>query len=95
MGWRYFANPPLYKPEQWEKVQDQNDAHGNTEDLSLWMCLPAGFPGGWARHRGSSRPANDLVLLYNGANFLNGYSWRVMPTEGRPHHPGYILEDQT
>jgi hypothetical protein len=90
--WRYFANPPLYKPEHWEKVQ-YNDAHGNTEDLSLWMCLPGGIPRIGPPSR-IVQTANDLVMLYNGANFLNGYDWRVVPTDGRPHHPVYS-KDQT
>jgi hypothetical protein len=90
--WRYFANPPLYKPEHWEKVQ-YNDGHGNTEDLSLWMCLPGGIPRIGPPSRIVQTPT-DIVMLYNGANFLNGYDWRVVPTDGRSHHPVYS-KDQT
>ena len=90
--WRYFGNPPVYKPEYWEKVQF-NDTHGNTEDLSLWNCLPGGIPRMGPPSR-IIQTANDVVMLYNGANFLNGYDWRVVPTDGRPHHPVYA-KDQT
>lgn len=90
--WRYFGNPPLYKPEYWEKVQ-YNDAHGNTEDLSLWTCLPGGIPRMGPPTR-IVQTATDVVMLYTSANFLNQYDWRVVPTDGRRHHPVYA-KDQT
>ena len=90
--WRYNANPPLYKPEYWEKVR-YNDTHGNKEDLSLWSCLPGGIPRMGPPSRIVQTP-NDVVMLYTSANFLNDYDWRVVPTDGRPHHPVYS-KDQT
>jgi hypothetical protein len=87
LGWRYQPNPPVYKPEYWSKVQ-YNDAHGNTEDLALWACLPAGIPRMGPPSR-IIQQANDVVFMYNSANFLTQYVWRVIPTDGRPHHPVY------
>jgi hypothetical protein len=91
LGNRYEVNPPLYKPEHWEKVQ-YLDTHGNVEDTSF-TCLPAGLPRMGPPSR-ILQTANDLVFLYNTNNFLNVFDWRVIPTDGRPHHPVYS-KDQT
>ena len=88
---RAVANPPLYKPEFWEKVQFL-DLNGNKEDSSV-SCLPGGLPRMGPPSRILQTP-KDLVFLYNVNNFLNVYTWRVIPTDGRPHHPVYS-KDQT
>jgi hypothetical protein len=91
LGNRYEPNPPLYKPEHWEKVQ-YLDTHGNTEDTSF-SCLPGGLPRMGPPSR-ILQTTTDLVFLYNTNNFLNVFDWRVVPTDGRPHHPVYA-KDQT
>ena len=92
MGNRYHANPPLYKPEHWERVQ-YLDLNGNKEDVSIWSCLPGGIPRMGPPSR-IIQSQNDVVMLYNQAGFLAQYVWRVVPTDGRPHHPVYS-KDQT
>ena len=41
-----------------------------------------------------ARVEDGEVFLYNVNNFLNVFTWRVIPTDGRPHHPVYS-KDQT
>jgi hypothetical protein len=88
---RFTGNPPLYRPEHWEKVQflDQN---GYKEDPSF-TCLPGGIPRIGSPTRILQTPT-DVVFLYNTNNFLNAFDWRVIPIDGRPHHPVYS-KDQT
>jgi len=88
---RFTWNPPLYKPEFWDKVQ-YLDLNGGKEDSSF-TCLPGGLPRMGPPSR-ILQTANDLVFLYNVNNFLNVFTWRVIPTDGRPHHPVYS-KDQT
>ena len=76
---RYFANPPLYKPEFWEHVR-YLDVNGNTEDMTF-ICMPAGVPRMGPPLR-IVQSATDVVLLYQQRN-----TWRVVPTDGRPHDP--------
>jgi hypothetical protein len=86
MDQRYYANPPLYRPEFWERVR-YLDVNGNVEDTTF-ICMPAGVPrmGPPAR---VIQSATDVVLLYDQRN-----TWRVIPTDGRPHDP-VNAEDQT
>jgi hypothetical protein len=88
---RFTGNPPLYRPEFWEKVQ-YVDIHGNTEDTSF-SCLPGGLPRMGPPSR-ILQTATDFVFLYNTNAFLNVFDWRVVPADGRPHHPVYS-KDQT
>jgi hypothetical protein len=88
---RFTGAPPLYKPEFWEKVQ-RLDMNGNVEDSSFY-CWPGGLPRMGPPSRILQTPG-DLVFLYNVNNFLNVFDWRVIPTDGRPHHPVYS-KDQT
>ena len=76
---RYFANPPLYKPEFWEHVR-YLDVNGNTEDMTF-ICMPGGVPRMGPPLR-IVQSATDVVLLYQQRN-----TWRVVPTDGRPHDP--------
>ncbi len=39
---RAFGNPPLYKPEFWQRVQ-YLDENGNKEDTTF-SCFPPGVP---------------------------------------------------
>lgn len=83
---RYFANPPLYKPEYWERVE-YLDINGNVEDLTF-ICMPQGVPRMGPPMR-IVQTEDDVVLLYQHRN-----TWRVVPTDGRPHDP-LNSEDQT
>ena len=82
----FTSNPPLYKPQYWEKVQ-YLDVNGYKED-SAFTCYPAGVPRMGPPSR-IVQTANDVVLLYNDNNFLTAYTYRVVPTDGRKHHPVY------
>ena len=53
------------------------DLNGGKEDSSF-TCLPGGVPR-WVL-RQYFRPPPILVFLYNVNNFLNVFSWRVIPT---------------
>lgn len=86
MDQRYFANPPLYKPEFWERVQFL-DVNGNVEDTTF-ICMPAGVPRMGPPVR-IIQSAADVVLLYDQRN-----TWRVVPTDGRGHDP-INADDQT
>lgn len=86
MAQRYFANPPLYKPEYWERVR-YLDVNGNVEDTTF-ICMPEGVPRMGPPIRIIQTPA-DVVLLYQQRN-----TWRIVPTDGRAHDP-LNAEDQT
>lgn len=83
---RAVANPPLYKPEFWERVQ-RLDVNGNKED-SVFVCMPAGIPRMGPPMRIVQTPT-DIIFMYGARN-----TWRVIPTDGRPHDP-VNSEDQT
>jgi len=83
---RYFANPPLYKPEYWERVQ-YLDVNGNVEDMTF-ICMPAGIPRMGPPIR-IIQSDSDVILLYQPRN-----TWRVVPTDGRAHDP-INSDDQT
>jgi hypothetical protein len=70
-------NPPIYKPENWDRVQ-YLDLHGNYLDTAF-LCAPVGLPRIGAPIRIIQGP-NEVVLLYNSRN-----TWRVVPTDGRTH----------
>jgi len=83
---RYDANPPLYKPELWERVR-YLDVNGNAEDMTF-ICMPAGVPRMGPPIR-IIQSETDAILLYQQRN-----TWRVVPTDGRPHDP-LNADDQT
>ncbi len=70
-------NPPLYKPQFWDRVQ-YLDMHGNYLDTAF-LCAPVGLPRIGAPVRLIQTPT-EVVMLYNNRNV-----WRVVPTDGRPH----------
>jgi hypothetical protein len=86
---RADPNRPIYKPEFWAKVRHL-DENGNTEDPTF-RCMPSGVPrmGPPAKIMQS---ASEVVFLYQ--RYPEGNSYRVIPTDGRPHHPELSL-DQT
>jgi len=75
--YRDNLNPPIYKPEFWDRVQ-YLDMHGNYLDTAF-LCAPVGLPRIGAPIRIIQSPT-EVVLLYNNRNI-----WRVVPTDGRPH----------
>jgi len=83
---RAFGNPPLYKPEFWERVQHL-DENGNKEDTTF-SCFPPGVPRLGPPMRIMHTP-KDVVLMYQNRNM-----WRVVPIDGRPHDPENS-QDQT
>ncbi len=70
-------NPPMYKPQYWDKVQF-NDMHGNYLDTAF-LCAPVGLPRIGAPIRIIQTPT-EVILFYNNRN-----TWRVVPIDGRPH----------
>jgi len=77
--YRDNQNPPIYKPEYWEKVQ-YLDLHGNYLDTAF-LCAPRGLPRTGPPVRIIQHPG-EVILLYNERN-----TWRVVPTDGRKHSP--------
>jgi hypothetical protein len=75
--YRDNMNPPLYKPEFWDRVQ-YLDMHGNYLDTAF-LCAPVGVPRIGAPIRIVQLPG-EVILMYNNRNV-----WRVVPTDGRPH----------
>jgi hypothetical protein len=83
---RAFGNPPLYKPELWERVQ-YLDENGNKEDTTF-SCFPPGVPRLGPPMR-IVQTEKDVILMYQNRNM-----WRVVPIDGRPHDPENS-QDQT
>ena len=84
--YRDGLDPPIYKPEHWDRVQ-YLDLYGNYLDTSF-LCAPVGLPRIGAPARIVQLPG-EVILMYNARN-----TWRVVPTDGRPHNP-VNSKDQT
>jgi hypothetical protein len=83
---------PIYKPENWDKVQ-QLDMWTNKYD-PVMTCQPLGVPreGPPRRIYQSDR---DITFIYTGGDAGGGYGeYRIIPTDGRPHPKSAAL-DQT
>jgi hypothetical protein len=76
---RMSPNPPLYKPEYWEKVQDL-DVNGNMKDPEI-KCYPEGLPRIGAPSKIVQTPT-EIIFLYQSHN-----TFRVIPIDGRGHDP--------
>ena len=85
---RADPNKPVYKPQFWEKVQ-QLDQNGNNEDPSFG-CMPAGVPRMGPPAKIVQTPTEMIFLHVSGGAQGWGDTFRVIPTDGRPHTP---LED--
>jgi hypothetical protein len=88
---RFGPNRPLYKPENWDKVQ-QLDMWTNKED-PVMTCQPLGIP----RHgppRRIVQSANDVIFFYT--QYADGGGgageYRIIPTDGRKHNPQKAIE---
>jgi hypothetical protein len=74
---------PLYKPENWDKVQ-QLDMWTNKYD-PVMTCQPLGVPREGPPRR-IYQTEHDVTFLYSGGDAGGGYGeFRVIPTDGRPH----------
>jgi len=82
-------NKPLYKPEFWAKVRD-NDANGNELDPEF-KCRIYGVPRLGAPSQ-IVQTKGQVVLLYAGG-FAGQNTFRVVPTDGRPHNPARVVQE--
>ena len=81
---------PLYKPEDWDKVQ-QLDMWTNKYD-PVMTCQPLGVPREGPPRR-IYQTDHDVTLLYSGGDAGGGYGeFRVIPTDGRKHDEKKALE---
>ncbi len=90
---RIGSNKPLYKPEYWDKVKDL-DAHTNTEDPSMMMCMAAGMPRVGAPAQIAQSPT-QMIFLYPGQGGLisTQTTYRQILTDGRQHTAPDDLDD--
>lgn len=82
-------NKPLYKPEFWAKVRE-NDANGNQLDPEF-KCRPYGVPRLGAPSQ-IVQTGDQIVLLYAGG-FAGQNTFRVVPTDGRPHNQARVAQE--
>ena len=86
---RAHTNKPLYKPEHWDTIQDL-DWNGLTVD-PVFTCKPAGVPRMGPPGKIVQTPT-ELVFMYEGSTNTGPASYRVIPTDGREHHPLQIAD---
>ena len=82
---RMDPNRPVYKSEFWEKVQWLDD-HEITED-SYFSCNPLGVPRQGPPAKIVQTPKETIFLYEAPAAAGARNAFRVIPTDGRPHHP--------
>ena len=76
-------NRPVYKPENWDKVQ-QLDMWTNKNN-PVMTCQPLGVPREGPPRR-IYQTDKDITFIYQGGDAGGGYGeYRVIPTDGRPH----------
>src|SRR5215475_337130 len=83
---RVGSNRPIYKPEYWEMVKN-NDANANEEDPSN-NCMPAGIPRAGIPSYIGQMP-NHIMFIYPGQGGLIATQtmYRMIPIDGRKHTP--------
>jgi hypothetical protein len=86
---RSKPNKPLYKPEYWERIQDL-DWNGLTVD-PVFNCRPAGVPRVGPPHKIVQTPT-EIVFLYDARVNYGPAAYRIIPTDGREHHPLQIAD---
>jgi hypothetical protein len=79
------ANLPVYKPEYWATIVD-NDYNGNFLDPEQ-MCLPLGIPRVGPPAGILSIPGTPFVEFFYADMRSPGVRIRMIPTDGRPHNP--------
>ncbi len=82
-------NKPLYKPEFWSQVRE-NDANGNELDPEF-KCRLYGVPKLGAPAQ-IVQTKDQVVLLYAGG-FAGQNTFRVVPTDGRPHNQARVVQE--
>jgi hypothetical protein len=81
---------PIYKPENWDKVQEL-DMWTNKND-PVMTCQPLGVPREGPPRR-IYQTDHDVTLLYSGGDAGGGYGeFRVIPTDNRKHDEKKALE---
>jgi hypothetical protein len=74
---------PVYKPENWDKVQ-QLDMWTNKYD-PVMTCQPLGVPREGPPRR-IYQTDHDVTFIYTGGDAGGGYGeYRIIPTDGRAH----------
>jgi hypothetical protein len=88
---RFGPNRPIYKPENWDKVQ-QLDMWTNKED-PVMTCQPLGIPREGPPRR-IVQSANDVIFFYT--QYVDGGGgqgeYRIIPTDGRKHDAKRAIE---
>lgn len=88
---RFGPNRPIYKPENWDKVQ-QLDEWTNKDD-PVMTCQPLGIPREGPPRR-IVQSANDVIFFYT--QYVDGGGgqgeYRIIPTDGRKHDPKKAIE---
>jgi hypothetical protein len=88
---RFGPNRPLYKPENWDKIQEL-DMWTNRDD-PVMTCQPLGIPRHGAPRRIVQTPT-DVVMFYG--QYADGGGgqgeYRIVPTDGRKHDERKALE---
>jgi hypothetical protein len=88
---RFGPNRPLYKPENWDKIQEL-DMWTNKDD-PVMTCQPLGIPRHGAPRRILQTPT-DLVMFYG--QYADGGGgqgeYRIVPIDGRKHDDRQAIE---
>jgi hypothetical protein len=88
---RNDANKPIYKPEYWEIVAE-NDYWGNWRD-HVNYCLPFGVPRIGAPSQILEIKGQPMVELMYAKTFFTFNPYRLVPTDGRPHNPAQVAQE--
>ncbi len=86
---RAHSNKPLYKPEHWDTIQDL-DWNGLTID-PVFTCRPAGVPRQGPPDKIVQTPT-EIVFMYDSRVNYGPAAYRIIPTDGREHHPLQIAD---
>jgi len=88
---RFGPNRPIYKPANWDKVQ-QLDMWTNKED-PVMTCQPLGIPREGPPRR-IVQSADDVIFFYT--QYVDGGGgfgeYRIIPTDNRKHDPKQAIE---
>jgi hypothetical protein len=85
---RNDQNKPLYKPEYWEVVAE-NDYWANWRD-PMGYCLPFGVPRMGAPTQILKLEGEPMIDLVYNKTFYPFNAHRLVPTDGRPHNKAQV-----
>jgi hypothetical protein len=88
---RNDMNKPIYKPEYWEAVAD-NDYWSNWRD-PMGYCLPYGVPRMGAPSQIQQIADQPMIDLVYSKTFYTFNAHRLVPTDGRPHNPAQVAQE--